>query len=172
MPLRLLRPAAILALAAVVGLAACSRADDRASAPPASEAPAGPADAAAAAGGPRTLKPGSWKTVAKTPAGEESSVQCVGEGYDPGAEAARKATPCGQPILTRTADGFHLDQVCEKDGIKYDLAGAVSGDFTTTATTDLALTLSAFGRKQTMHMRAVSTYQGPCESATKTQAAR
>jgi hypothetical protein len=132
---------------------------------------ASPPDAAAAAGGPRTLKPGAWKTVTKTPAGEESSVQCVGEGYDPGAEAARKATPCGQPTLTRTADGFHLDQVCEKDGIKYDLAGAVSGDFTTTATTDLALTLSAFGRKQTMHMRAVSTYQGACEPATKTQAA-
>jgi hypothetical protein len=172
MRLRLLRPAAILALAAVAGLAACSRTDDRASAPPASQATAGPADAAAAAGGPRTLKPGAWKTVAKTPAGEESSVQCVGEGYDPGAEAARKVTPCGQPTLTRTADGFHLDQVCEKDGIKYDLAGAVSGDFTTTATTDLALTLSAYGRKQTMHMRAVSTYQGPCEPATKTRAAR
>ncbi|EJL34744.1 Protein of unknown function (DUF3617) [Caulobacter sp. AP07] len=166
MRLRLLRPVAILALVAAAGLTACSRADDRAKAPPASPPAATPVD------GPRTLKPGAWKTVAKTPTGEESSVQCVGEGYDPGAEAARKVTPCGQPTLTRTADGFHLDQVCEKNGIKYDLAGAVSGDFTTTATTDLALTLSAYGRKQTMHMRAVSTYQGPCEAAAKTRAAR
>ncbi len=168
MRLRSLRLAGVLVLAATAGLAACSRTDDKASAPPASAAATAQPDAAAEAGGPRTLKPGAWKTVAKTPAGEESSIQCVGEGYDPGAEAARKATPCGQPTLTRTADGFHLDQVCEKDGVKYDLAGAVSGDFTTTATTDLALTLSAFGRKQTMHMRAVSTYQGPCKPGTGT----
>ncbi len=160
---------------AVGGVAACSRTDDRTGdAASASSAP-GPAsqpqDAAPAAGGPRTLKPGAWKTVTRTPTGEESTVQCVGEAYDPGAEAARKATPCGQPTLTRTADGFRLDQVCEKDGVTYDLAGAVSGDFTTTATTDLQLTLSALGRKQTMRMRAVSTYQGPCDAKTNQPAA-
>jgi hypothetical protein len=46
---------------------------------------------------PTTLKPGLWKTVTKTPAGPQDSTQCVGEGYDPGAEAARKASPCGSP---------------------------------------------------------------------------
>ena len=157
-------PRVLIPALALLALAACSRTDDKAAAP---AAPA-PEAAAPVAGGPQTLKPGQWKTVTKTPLGPEESTQCVGEGYDPGAEAARKATPCGQPTLTRTADGFHLDQVCEKDGVKYDLAGAVSGDFTTTATTDLALTLSAFGRKQTMHMRAVSTYQGPCTPGTGT----
>jgi len=163
MRLGFLRSAAILALAAATGLAACSRTDDKAGPPPASGSAPQPSDAADAAGGPRTLKPGAWRTVTQTPAGEESRVQCVGEGFDPGAEAASKATPCGRPSLVRTADGFRLSQACEKDHIKYDLAGVVSGDFVTTATTDLALTLSAYGRKQTMHMRAVSTYQGPCE---------
>jgi hypothetical protein len=166
MRLHSLRLVGILATIAAAGLAACSRHDDKA-VPPA-PAPR-PSDAVPVSDGPRTLKPGAWKTVAKTPTGEESTVQCVAEGYDPGAEAARKATPCGQPTLTRTADGFRLAQVCEKSGVKYDLAGVVSGDFATTATTDLTLTLSAFGRKQTMRMRAVSTYQGPCESKTEAQ---
>jgi hypothetical protein len=163
-----LRSLCLVAIAAVTGLAACSRTDDRAAAPGAPASTTGQTEAAPASGGPRTLKAGAWKTITKTPAGEESSVQCVAEGYDPGAEAARKVTPCGQPTLTRTADGFRLNQVCEKDHIKYDLAGVVSGDFATTATTDLALTLSAYGRKQTMRMRAVSTYQGPCEPKTGT----
>jgi hypothetical protein len=168
MHLRSLSLVAVATIAAATGLAACSRTDDRADAPGAPASTTGQTEAAPAAGGPRTLKAGAWKTVTRTPAGEESSIQCVAEGYDPGAEAARKATPCGQPTLTRTADGFRLSQACEKDHIKYDLAGVVSGDFATTATTDLAVTLSAYGRKQTMRMRAVSTYQGPCEPKTGT----
>jgi hypothetical protein len=155
-----------LSAIAAAGLAACSRTDDQAGAPSAPGSPTSQQDAAAAAGGPTTLKPGSWKTVTQTPTGREEPVQCVGEGYDPGAEAAAKATPCGRPTLTRTADGFRLDHVCEKDGVTYDLTGAVRGDFATTATTDLELTLSAFGRKQTMRMQAVSTYQGPCDAKT------
>ena len=163
MPIRRFSLTGLTAIAAIASLAACSRTDDQAGAPSAPGGPTSQQDAAPAAGGPTTLKPGAWKTVTQTPAGKEETVQCVGEGYDPGAEAAAKATPCGKPTLTRTADGFRLDHVCEKDGITYDLAGAVRGDFVTTATTDLELTLSAFGRKQTMRMRATSTYQGPCD---------
>ena len=156
---RVLIPVLALLGPTLLGMAACSRADDKADAPAASA----PEAAAPVAGGPQTLKPGLWKTVAKTPLGSEDSTQCVGEGYDPGAEAAQKASPCGKPTLTRTADGFRLDHACEKDHINYALTGTVSGDFVTTATTDLDLTVSAYGRKQVMHLQAVSTYQGPCK---------
>jgi hypothetical protein len=54
--------------------------------------------------------------------------------------------------------------------VTYALTGLVSGDFTTTATTDLELTLSAFGRRQALHLRAVSTYQGPCTPGSETGA--
>lgn len=149
----------------LLGLAACSRTDDRAAEPAADSGPASVAqqDAAPAAGGPTTLKPGLWKTVTQTPAGPEDSTQCVGEGFDPGAEAARKVSPCGSPTVTRTADGFRLEHACSKDHIDYRLTGRVSGDFVTTAKTDLELVVSAFGRKQTLRMKASSTYQGPCE---------
>jgi hypothetical protein len=158
---RVLIPALLLGL----GLAGCSRTDDRASDPAAGAGPVQSAgqDAAPAAGGPTTLKPGLWKTVTQTPAGPEDTVQCVAEGYDPGAEAARKVSPCGSPEMTRTVDGFRLDLACAKDHINYLLTGTVRGDFVTTADTDLELVISAFGRKQTLHVKAVSTYQGPCE---------
>jgi hypothetical protein len=161
---RLLVPALLLGVIAL-GSAGCSRTDDRASNPAAGEgqAQAAAQDAAPVAGGPTTLKPGQWKTVTQTPAGPETSTQCVADGYDPGAEAARKASPCGSPAVMRTADGFRIDHVCEKDHITYALTGRVSGDFTTTATTDLELVVSAFGRKQALRINAVSTYQGPCE---------
>ena len=156
---RVLIPALALFGPSLLGVAACSRSDDKAAAP---AAPA-PEAAAPVTGGPQTLKPGLWKTVTKTPLGPEDSTQCVGEGYDPGAEAAQKASPCGKPTVTRTADGFRLDHACEKDHITYALTGVVSGDFVTTATTDLELTVSAYGRKQVMRVQAVSTYQGPCK---------
>ncbi|SFI74821.1 hypothetical protein [Caulobacter sp. UNC279MFTsu5.1] len=160
---RLLVP--ILLGPVLLGLAACSRTDDRAREPATASSPAAsaPQDAAPAAGGPTTLKPGLWKTVTQTPAGPEDSTQCVGEGFDPGAEAARKVSPCGNPTVTRTADGFRLEHACQKDHIDYRLTGRVSGDFITTADTDLELVVSAFGRKQTLRMKASSTYQGPCE---------
>lgn len=150
---------------ALSGLAACSRTDDRARDPAAGAGPATVArqDAAPVAGGPTTLKPGLWKTVTQTPAGPEDSTQCVGQGFDPGAEAARKVSPCGNPTVVRTADGFRLELACQKDHIDYALTGRVSGDFVTTADTDLELVVSAFGRKQTLRMKATSTYQGPCE---------
>ena len=151
----------VLTSLGLTGLAACSRTDDRADTPVSAAAPA------PVAGGPTTLKPGQWKTVTKTPRGDEDSVQCVGEGFDPGAEAAQKASPCGKPTMTRTADGFQIDQSCEKDHIKYALAGTVHGDFVTTATTDLELVLSAYGRRQTLHLQAVSTYQGACPTQGK-----
>ena len=163
------RPLSVLVLTslalsglALTSLAACSRTDDRADTPVSAAAPA------PVAGGPTTLKPGQWKTVTKSPMGPEESIQCVGEGYDPGAEAAQKASPCGKPAMTRTADGFRIDQACEKDNIKYAVAGTVRGDFVTTATTDLELVLSAYGRKQTLHLQAVSTYQGACDTSGKT----
>jgi hypothetical protein len=159
-------PALLLGLGLIgLGLAGCSRSDDRASDPAAGAGPVPAAghDAAPAAGGPTTLKPGLWKTVTQTPAGPEDSVQCVAEGYDPGAEAARKVSPCGSPNVTRTAEGFQLDLACQKNHIDYSLTGVVKGDFVTTADTDLELVVSAFGRRQTLHMKAVSTYQGPCE---------
>lgn len=152
----------LLSVLVLTSLAACSRTDGQASAPGAAAVP-GATSAAPVAGGPTTLKPGQWKTVTKGPMGPEESTQCVGEGFDPGAEAARKASPCGAPTMTRTADGFQIDQACEKDHIKYSLAGTVRGDFVTTATTELELVLSAYGRKQTLHLQAVSTYQGPCQ---------
>ncbi len=150
---------------AVLGAAGCSRTDDRAHAPTAGAGSSQVAgqDAAPAAGGPTTLKPGLWKTVTQTPAGPEDSVQCVAEGYDPGAEAARKVSPCGSPTMTRTVDGFRLDLSCQKNHIDYALTGTVRGDFVTTAQTDLELVVSAFGRRQTLHAQATSTYQGPCE---------
>lgn len=161
---RVLIPALLLGLAGL-GLVGCSRTDDRAADPAAGDVntPAVTSqDAAPAAGGPRTLKPGLWKTVTQTPAGPEDSVQCVAEGYDPGAEAARKVSPCGNPNVTRTTDGFRLALACSKDHIDYALTGTVRGDFVTKADTDLELVVSAFGRKQTLRMKAVSTYQGPC----------
>jgi len=154
----------VLTLTSLASLAACSRTDDRADSPISAAAPA------PVAGGPTTLKPGQWKTVTKTPMGEEVSTQCVGEGFDPGAEAAQKASPCGKPVMTRTADGFAVSQTCEKDRIKYALSGTVAGDFTTTATTNLELILSAYGRKQTLNLKAVSTYEGDCKTGGKTPA--
>jgi hypothetical protein len=151
----------VLTSLALTSLAACSRTDDRADTPVSAAAPA------PVAGGPTTLKPGQWKTVTKSPMGPEESIQCVGEGYDPGAEAAQKASPCGKPTMTRTLDGFRIDQACEKDHIKYAVTGTVRGDFVTTATTDLELVLSAYGRKQTLHLQAVSTYQGACDARGK-----
>lgn len=166
---RLLAP--ILFGLIVSGLAGCSRTDDRAGAPGAAGSSATPAmgaqDAAPAAGGPTTLKPGLWKTVTKTPAGPQESTQCVAEGFDPGAEAARKVSPCGSPKMTRTVDGFLLDLSCQKNHIDYVLTGTVKGDFVTTAQSDLQLVISAFGRRQTLHAQAVSTYQGPCEPGAK-----
>jgi hypothetical protein len=160
---RVLIPALVLL---ALGAAGCSRTDDKTASPSGSGAVSDRHEAAPAAGGPTTLKPGQWKTVTQTPMGPEESIQCVAEGYDPGAEAAQKASPCGKPAMTRTADGFQIEQACEKDHIKYALTGTVRGDFSTTATTDLDLTLSAFGRQQAMHLRAVSTYQGDCQPTT------
>lgn len=161
---------AVLGMAGAI--AGCSRTDDRAGSP-AAASDASPAqgngqDAAPVAGGPTTLKPGLWKTVTQTPAGPEESTQCVGDGFDPGAEAARKVSPCGSPTMTRTADGFRLDLACEKNHISYVLTGTVKGDFVTTAQSDLTLTASAFGRRQTVRAEATSTYQGPCPAGAKT----
>ena len=156
---RLLIPA--VAILATV-LAGCSRGADKAGAPPSATTPG--QEAAPVAGGPSTLKPGLWKTVTQSPTGPEEKTHCVGEGFDPAAEAAQNATPCGKPNMTRTAEGFQLDLTCEKSHIKYDLVGKVHGDFVTSATTDLDLTLSAFGRKQALHLKAVSTYQGACKA--------
>ena len=168
---RVLNSSLAIAAAGLLGLTACSRSADK---PAASDTSAPSHEAAAVAGGPRTLRPGLWKTTTRTPAGEQVTTQCVGEGYDPGAEAADKASPCGKPTLTRTADGFHIEHACKHKGVDYALSGSVSGDFTTTATTELSLTLSAYGRRQTMRMEAISTYQGPCdpkaEKASKTGA--
>ncbi|WP_165190490.1 hypothetical protein [Caulobacter soli] len=163
-------PRLLLVPVLLLGLAACSRTDDRANDPAAgaSAAQATGQDAAPVAGGPTTLKPGLWKTVTQTPAGPQDSTQCVGDGVDPGAEAARKVSPCGKPEMTRTVDGFRLDQACEKDHINYVLSGTVKGDFVTTAKTDLQLVVSAFGRRQTLRAGAVSTYQGPCEPGAQT----
>lgn len=155
----------VLLGAAVAGLGGCSRTDDRAAAPAAGSglAQAIEQDAAPAAGGPTTLKPGLWKTVTQTPVGPEESIECVGEGYDPGAEAARKVSPCGgSPRMTRTGHGFGVTLSCQKDHIDYAVTGLVRGDFTTTAQTDLELVISAFGRRKTLRATAVSTYQGPC----------
>lgn len=157
-----MRLSILIPVFALLGATACSPAGDKAGAPAASAPEAAAPQAAPVAGGPQTLKPGLWKTVTKTPLGPEESTQCVGDGYDPGAEAAQKASPCGKPTMTRTADGFRLDHACEKDHINYALTGTVSGDFVTTATTALDLTVSAYGRKQAMHLEAVSTYQRPC----------
>ena len=150
----------------VSGVAGCSRTDDRAGAPGAAGSgpvPATAQDAAPAAGGPTTLKPGLWKTVTQSPGGPQESTQCVAEGFDPGAEAARKVSPCGSPRMTRTVDGFRIDLACQKNHIDYVLTGTARGDFVTTAQTDLQLVVSAFGRRQTLHAQATSTYQGPCE---------
>jgi hypothetical protein len=59
---------------------------------------------------------------------------------------------------------------CEKNHITYTLTGTVRGDFVTTADTDLNLDVSAFGRRQTLHVKAVSTYQGPCTPGVQTAA--
>jgi len=159
-------------LGILAGSAGCSRTDDRAGAPAAaSDASAaqgvGP-DAAPAAGGPSTLKPGLWKTVAHTPVGVQETTECVGEGYDPGAEAARKVSPCGSPEMTRTVDGFRVDLACEKDHIRYKLTGTAKGDFVTTARTEMELEISAFGRRKVMQASAVSTYQGACPEGAPT----
>ncbi|MBO9708357.1 MAG: hypothetical protein J7521_09105 [Caulobacter sp.] len=151
------------ALAAALAASACSRHDDKSDTARQGE-PA--TEAAPVAGGPQTLKPGLWKTVTKTPTGDQETTRCVGEGFDPGAEAAQKASPCGKPTITRQADGFRLEHSCKNNGIDYALTGTVTGDFTTTATTDMTMTLSAFGRRQSLHMTAVSTYVGPCELTT------
>jgi hypothetical protein len=161
------RPRLLVSILLLGLVAGCSRTDDRASTPAAGDS-AAQTGAAPVAGGPTTLKPGLWKTVTQTPAGPQDSTQCVAEGFDPGAEAARKVSPCGNPTVTRTADGFRLDQACQKDHINYALTGRISGDFVTTAKTDLELVVSAFGRKQTMRLQAVSTYQGPCPANAKT----
>ena len=141
----------------LIGLAACSRTDDRAGGLSAGK------DAASVAGGPTTLKPGVWKTVTKTPFGPETLIRCVPEGYDPGAETARKVSPCGNPKMIRTVHGFRLEHVCEKNHITYELSGQVRGDFVTNAQTELDLEISAFGHRRNLHVTAVSTYQGPCE---------
>jgi hypothetical protein len=160
----------VIAAGALLALSACSRTDDKAGAPVAAgsvDPAVAQQEAAPAAGGPTTLKPGRWKTLTQTPSGPDEQIQCIGEGFDPGAEAAQKASPCGKPNVTRTADGFQLDLACERNHIQYALAGTVRGDFVTTATTDLDLTLSAYGRKQRLHLRAVSTYLGPCDPRAK-----
>jgi hypothetical protein len=96
----------------------------------------------------------------------------VAEGYDPGAEAARKVSPCGNPNVTRTADGFQLDLACEKDHITYALTGTVSGDFVTTANTDLELVVSAFGRKQTLRLQGGQHLSGPLRAGRPATARR
>ncbi len=156
---RLLVPALL-----VLGLAGCSRTDDRASAPAAGPAPVPSIgqDAAPVAGGPTTLKPGLWKTVAQTPAGPGARSSAWPTATTPAPRRPCKVSPCGSPEMTRTVDGFRVDLACEKDHIDYVLSGTVRGDFVTTAQTDLQLEVSAFGRRQTLRMKAVSTYQGDC----------
>lgn len=153
-----------LALLACASLAACSRGADTTPAPP-------PVAVTAEMEGPRTLKPGLWAFVIDSHGSKQESRQCIGEGFDPGAEAAAKSNPCGKPTMTRTADGFALSQACARNKITYSLTGVVSGDFTTRVVTDLDLTLQAYGQRQRLHMRSEGTYVGPCppEAATKTQ---
>lgn len=152
------RRGSALALLACVSLTACSRGADKAPAPP----PAAPVE------GPRTLKPGLWSFVIASHGDQQESRQCIGEGFDPGAEAAAKSSPCGKPTMTRTADGFALSQSCQRDKITYSLTGVVSGDFTTHVVTDLDLTLQAYGQRQRLHLRSEGTYVGPCPLETDT----
>jgi hypothetical protein len=156
---------ACLILALSAATAGCSRNDDKAAASAAgADAPSAQSEAAPAAGGPpRPLRPGLWKTTASTPSGEQSTTQCVGEGQDPAAEAA-KAAPCGTPQVTPVIDGFTLELTCRKDAITYSLAGVVKGDFQTRTTTDLEMKVQAYGASKTMRLHSESVYVGPCEA--------
>lgn len=144
---------------------ACSRNDDKAAAPAAgASAPSAQSEAAPQAGGAaKPLRPGLWKTTASTPSGEQSTTQCVGEGQDPAAEAA-KAAPCGRPQVTPVIDGFTLELTCRKDAITYSLAGIVKGDFETRTTTDLEMKVQAYGASKVMRLHSESVYVGPCDS--------
>ncbi|PVM86323.1 hypothetical protein DDF62_19430 [Caulobacter radicis] len=149
---------------AVLAAAGCSRNDDKAAAPAAgASTPSAQSEAAPTAGGPRPLRAGLWKTTAGTPSGEQSTTQCIGEGHDPTAEAA-KAAPCGQPQVTPVIDGFTLELTCRKDAITYSLAGVVKGDFQTRTTTDLEMKVQAYGASKTMRLHSESVYVGPCEA--------
>lgn len=152
-------------LLAVLAAAGCSRNDDKAAAPAAGAAsPSAKSEAAPAAGGPaRPLRAGLWKTTASTPSGEQSTTQCIGDGHDPAAEAA-KAAPCGHPQVTQVIDGFTLELTCRKDAITYTLAGVVKGDFQTRTTTDLEMKVQAYGASKTMRLHSESVYVGPCEA--------
>ncbi|NGM49613.1 hypothetical protein G5B46_08345 [Caulobacter sp. 602-2] len=151
-------------LLAVLAAAGCSRNDDKAAAPAAgAEASSARSEAAPEAGGaPRPLRAGLWKTTAGTPSGEQSTTQCIGEGHDPAAEAA-KAAPCGKPEVTPVIDGFTIELTCRKDAITYSLAGVVKGDFQTRTTTDLEMKVQAYGASKVMRLHSQSVYIGPCE---------
>ncbi len=150
-------------LLAVLAAAGCSRNDDKAAAPAAGASSAKSEAAPAAGGPPRPLRAGLWKTTASTPSGEQSTTQCVAEGHDPAAEAA-KAAPCGQAQVTPVIDGFTLELTCRKDAITYSLAGVVKGDFQTRTTTDLEMKVQAYGASKTMRLHSESVYLGPCEA--------
>ncbi|MDG2529986.1 DUF3617 family protein [Caulobacter endophyticus] len=154
-----------LLLAALTAAAACSRSDDKAGAPTAGAAtPSAESEAAAVAGGPpKPLRAGLWKTTARSPSGEQSTTQCIGEGHDPAAEAA-KAAPCGKPQVTQVIDGFTLELTCRKDAVTYSLAGVVKGDFQTRTTTDLEMKVQAYGASKVMRLHTESVYVGPCEA--------
>ncbi|MEH0195545.1 DUF3617 family protein [Caulobacter sp. CCNWLY153] len=156
---------ALLIAALSAAAAGCSRNDDKAAAPAAgANTPSAESEAAPAAGGPpRPLRAGLWKTTAGTPSGEQSTTQCIGEGHDPAAEAA-KAAPCGRPQVTPVIDGFTLELTCRKDAITYSLAGVVKGDFQTRTTTDLEMKVQAYGASKTMRLHSESVYVGPCEA--------
>lgn len=156
-------------LLAVLAATGCSRSDDKAAAPAAGESSSASEAAPAAGGSPRPLRAGLWKTTASTPSGEQSTTQCIGEGHDPAAEAA-KAAPCGAPEVTQVIDGFTIELTCRKDAITYSLAGVVKGDFQTRTTTDLEMKVQAYGASKTMRLHSQSVYVGPCEPNGETKA--
>ncbi len=156
-----------LMLAALAAAAGCSRNDDKTAAPAAGgSAPPAESEAAPAAGGPpRLMRAGLWKTTAHTPGGaERTTTQCVGQGQDPALTAAQD-TPCGKPEVTPVIDGFTIELACTKDKIAYSLAGVVKGDFQTRTTSNLEMTVQAYGVKKVMKLQSESVYVGPCDAA-------
>ncbi|MBI1682240.1 DUF3617 domain-containing protein [Caulobacter hibisci] len=157
----------VLILAALATVAGCSRNDDKAATSAAGTAASSAnAEAAPVAGGPpKPMRPGLWKTTARTAGGaERTTTQCIGEGQDPAAIAAQD-TPCGKPQVTPVIDGFTIELACTKDNIAYSLAGVVKGDFETRTTSTLEMIVKAYGVSKTMKLDSESVYVGPCEAA-------
>lgn len=153
---------AACAAAALLALAGCKKAEEKASAP----------EAAATAGDAGALpnrKAGLWTQVVTVEGGPSMTNRiCLGADTDakltaPGQQAA--GATCSKNVVTKSGEGFSYSSTCTaEDGGVTKVSGAVSGDFSTiyNVASTVEMTGAQPAQNRTAKVSIAAKWTGPC----------